>query len=315
VRPVRPQPTSIEAEDGMARRSSWDLRIDEVSGLGRRRNPASGRTELLAVGDRQTMIATIAADGSGRLPNERAHGKVADRHQVRGLPGDLDGSDGQSDWEGIAGDVDGRVFILRETDSRVLIVSPTFEFEGSVALRWDHQEETSLESLLLLDNGHLLSATQERPVRILEFAAPTAGSVDAGRWNLLPADRSMRLSPGSDLHCVASWAISTDRIRSANDLALSGQYLFVLSSLSRRLARFRLPAQGLDALELDAAWPLPDAITDDRAEKAEGLLVDDELGVLVAVDRRPGAPGPNLHDLGHDALAPTPGEPESVTER
>jgi hypothetical protein len=112
----------------------------------------------------------------------------------------------------------------------------------------------------------------------------------------------MHLSPGSDLHCVASWTISTDKVRSANDLALAGEYLFVLSSRSRRLARFRLPTREPDALELDDAWPLPDDIADGRAEKAEGLLVDSELGVLVAVDRRPGAAGPNLHDLGRDAL-------------
>jgi hypothetical protein len=37
--------------------------------------------------------------------------------------------------------------------------------------------------------------------------------------------------------------------------------------------------------------------------------------VLVGVDRRPGAPGPNLHDLGRDALAPAPGGSDSATER
>lgn len=290
----------------MARRNSWDLRIDEVSGLGRRRNPTSGRTELLAVGDRKTAVATITADGSGRLPIDGGHRRVADRHHVRGLPGDLDGSHGQSDWEGIAGDADGRVFILRETDSRVLVVSPTFEFERSITLHWDHRAESSLESLLLLSNGHFLSATQGRPLRILEFAAPGEGSVGSGRWALLPADQPMPLPSGSDVHCVSSWTITTDRVHSANDLALCGGYLFVLSSLSRCIARFRLPPRGSDALELDTAWPLPEDIADGHDEKAEGLVVDSGLGVLVGVDRRPGAHGSNLHELGREAVGATP---------
>jgi hypothetical protein len=248
------------------------------------------------------MVATITADASGRLPPDGDHRKVAVRHPVRGIPDHLGGSRRQSDWEGVAGDADGRVFILRETGSRLLIVSPTFEFEGSVALDWDHQDGTSLESLLLLANGHFLSATQETPLRILEFAPPGVSPADTGRWTALPTDRPMPLPRGSDVHCAATWSVSTDKVKSANDLALFGEYLFVISSRSRSIARFRLP-QGLQALELDAEWPLPDHIATGRDDRAEGLLVDPGLGALVGVDRRPGAPGPNLHELELDAVS------------
>jgi hypothetical protein len=289
----------------MPRRNSWNLLIDEVSGLGRRRDPASGRSELLAVGDRGSIVATITADGSGHLPVDGDHRHVAVRHSVRGIPGDLTGAR-QSDWEGVAGDAAGRVFILRESDSRVLIVSPTFEFEGSVSLDWDPRDGTSLESLLLLANGHFLSATQETPLRILEFAAPGAGPADIGRWTALPADRPMPLPREREVHCAAVWSVSTDRVKSANDLALFGQHLFAISSRSRSIARFRLPPQGVHALELDAEWPLPDHIADGRDDKAEGLLVDAGFGVLVGVDRRPGAPGPNLHELDRNAVETEP---------
>lgn len=288
----------------MPRRSSWNLPIDEVSGLGRRRDPVTRRSELLAVGDRESTVVTLTADESGRLPVDGHHRTVAVPHRVRGLPGHLTGSR-QSDWEGVAGDAEGRVFILRETDASVLIVSPTFEFEGSVSLEWDHRDGTSLESLLLLADGRFLSATQETPLRILEFAVPGAAPTD-GRWTALPADRPMHLPPGSDVHCAASWEVATDRVRSVNDLALVGQHLFVVSSQSRTIARFRLPPQGEHTLELDAAWPLPDHVAAGRDDRAEGLLVDAELGVLVGVDRRPGTRGPNLHELDRDALGTEP---------
>ena len=158
-----------------------------------------------------------------------------------------------------------------------------------------------MESLLLLANGHFLSATQETPLRILEFAPPGVGPTDSGRWTALPADRPMPLPSVSDVHCAATWSVATDRLKSANDLALFDEYLFVISSRSRSIARFRLP-QGLRALELDAEWPLPDHIANGREDRAEGLLVDTGLGALVGVDRQPGAPGPNLHQLELDAV-------------
>jgi hypothetical protein len=223
---------------------------------------------------------------------------MADRFRVRGLPSDLAGSDGQSDWEGVSGDADGRIFVLRETGSTVLVVSPTFEYERSVALRWEGRGEESLESLLLLADGHLLSASQGRPLRLLEFAPPGARSLGLGPTAVLPADQAMQLPPIPELHCVASWAIAADRVRSANDLATCGNHLFVLSSVSRCIARFRLPSPGSDGLEPDGARHLPEEIADGRDEKAEGLLVDGRLGILVGVDRRPGARGADVHELG-----------------
>ena len=112
----------------------------------------------------------------------------------------------------------------------------------------------------------------------------------------------MHLRPGGDVRCAGSWAVRTDSVTSVNDLALFGQHLFVISSRSRTVARFRLPPEGGDALEPEAEWPLPDHIADGGEDRAEGLLVDAELGVLVGVDRRPGARGPNVHELDRDAL-------------
>lgn len=288
----------------MAHREAWDLRIDEVSGLGRRRNPATGRTELLAVGDRGTAVATIPADEAGRLPRAGKHRRAADRFRVRGLPAALGGADGQSDWEGVAGDADGRIFILREAGATVLVVSPTFEYERSIQLRWDGRGEESLESLLLLADGHLLSASQGTPLRLLEFAAPGERALGLGPSAALPADQVMQLPRSSELHCVASWDISSAPARSANDLATAGDHLFVLSSASRCIVRLRLPSPGSgrlgsDRLEPDGVRHLPEELASSRDEKPEGLLVDSRLGILVGVDRRPGSRGADVHQLGH----------------
>ena len=284
----------------MPRRNSWDLRIDEVSGLGRRWNPASGRTELLAVGDRESTVATITADESGRLPLDGDHRKVAVRHPVRGIPDDLGGGRGQSDWEGVAGDADGRVFILKETGSRLLIVSPTFEFEGSVALDWDHPDGTTLESLLLLANGHFLSATQETPLRILEFAPPRSRPHRQRGWR-----RFRQIDPCPYRRYPTCAAPPRGRSPRTGSRAPTTSHCSTSTCSSSVPGRAAWPDSGyrrVCALELDAEWPLPDHIANGRQDRAEGLLVDTGLGALVGVDRQPGAPGPNLHRLELDAV-------------
>ena len=290
----------------MPRRNSWNLSIDEVSGLGRRRDPASGRPELLAVGDRESTVVTLTADGSGRLPVAGDHGSAGVRHPVRGLPSELTGSRGQSDWEGVAGDADGRVFILQESGSRVLIVSPTFEFEGSVSLDWDRRDGTSLESLLLLADGHFLSATRRRRCAsssspLQEPAPPTSAG---GR-------RSRRIDPCNSRReptCAARGRgrSATDRVTSVNDLALFGQHLFVISSRSRSIARFRLPPAGSRRSRTGRRVAPARPHRRRSRRPGGGVLIDAQLGVLVGVDRRPGAPGPNLHELDRDALETQP---------
>src|SRR4029450_8095193 len=105
-------------------------------------------------------MPAVRVGEAGRLPRGRPHRKVADRFEVRGFPADLTRSDGQSDWEGVAGDGDGHIFVPPGPGSTVLVVSPTFEYERSVTLRWETSAEETLESLLLLRGGHLLSACQ-----------------------------------------------------------------------------------------------------------------------------------------------------------
>jgi hypothetical protein len=276
---------------------AWHLGIDEVSGLGRRWNPGSGRVEVLAVGDREPVIATLSAEDSRDLPRDGGHRRTAVRHQVTGLPDHLDGSGGHVDWEGVAGDATGRIVVLRESGSRLLVISPAFRYERSFELRWDPAVKASLESVLLLRDGHLLSATEYPPLRLLEFAAPGQDSLGLGREAALGADQPMRLPPGPELECVASWDLADDRLASVNDLAITDDHLVVISSRSRALARFRLPREGAEVLEPDSIVPLPDTVATGRDERAEGLLVDRELGVLVGVDRGHRARGANLFRL------------------
>jgi hypothetical protein len=279
------------------RGNRWHLGIDEVSGLGRRRHPDSGRPEVLAVGDREPVVVTLGVDDSGALLRDAGDQRAAARHRVTGLPDRLAGSGGHVDWEAVAGDATGRVVVLRESGSRLLVLSPTLRHERTLDLRWDPTAKASLESVLLLRDGHLLAATEYPPLRLLEFAAPGEPSLGLTPQAALGVDDRLQLPSGDELRCVASWAIAPDAgLDSVNDLAMTDSHLVVVSSRSRALVRLRLPRAGEDTLAGDGALALGE-IAQGHDERAEGLLVDPDLGVLIGVDRGPGGHGADLYRL------------------
>ena len=181
----------------------WTLGIEEASALGLRRTPRSGAPELLALGDESRTVVTARLVVAGRL----LPGAPTDPHRVKDLPDDLDRDRDGSQWEGVAGDVTGRVFILRERGSELLVVSPDFRFERRIELHHHWRDDTAygLEGLLLLRDGHVLAAKQKKPVRLIEFgpAGDAPLGLTAEAW--LPPDAPAALSPEQELHQLAAW--------------------------------------------------------------------------------------------------------------
>jgi hypothetical protein len=296
---------------------SWKLGVEEVSGLGVRRHPGSGSVELLAVSDREATVVGIRADASGGLPADEHGRRAAHHHEVHGLPGGRRksgkgsqrkesqrkesqgrGSGGtDSQWEGIAGDVDGRVVVLRERSSELLVLSPGFHLERRIALRheWEDDEQAGLESLLLLRRGHVLSAKQRRPLTLLEFGPAGDDPLGLTPSTMLPVGESAQHAAAPELRCLAQWEFPGDALRSANDMAVHAGSLYVISSVARGIARVRLPVPATRPLVVDGWWPLPDGIADGPDAKAEGLIVDGDLGILVGVDSHDD--GDNLYQL------------------
>lgn len=262
----------------------WVLGLREVSGLAARADPASGEPEVLAVGDRTTSIARLRRGGDARV------------QRVTGLPADLAAGRHGSQWEGVAADGAGRVVVLRERGSELLVLSAALQFERRVRLRhrWRDERRFGLEGLVLLRGGHVLAAKQRHPLRLLEFGP--AGDRPLGLTpDALPApDEPASVPRPDELRCLATWRLVDDTLTSINDIAAHAGSLYLISSAARRIARVRLPAA--DPVRIERRWPLPAAVTAAPGARAEGLLVDDRWGVLVGVDAHGG--GPTLFRVG-----------------
>lgn len=257
----------------------FKLPIREASGLGLRHCPPSGVPQLLAIGDEEFSVAT-ATPVNNRF--------AVDLHPVTGLPDKLKTSKQGSQWEAIDGDGSGRIVILSEAGSLLLMLSPDLSFERSVSLehQWSFDDDAGLESILLLRHGHVLAAKQRKPLVLIEFA-PRGEPARGFKAPQLPGpDEAFELPPGCHtLHAVHSWNVGDHDLESINDFALgSTGHLLALSSRSRQVARLDYPSEGHKRVTVREIRDLPrDALAAKHA-RAEGLVVHPTLGAYIAVD-------------------------------
>ena len=249
------------------------LDLEEVSALCARRHPDGG-VELLAVGDEDFAVvaATLVDDG---LEDARRT-ELGDA-----LNDDARDRDSGSEWEAVAADGEGRVFMVSESSAEVVVLSPdlksqvhTIELDVDAgpdrrARKLLDDENAGPEGIVLLDDGHLLVAKQRDPILLIEF-----GPDDPVGRRLVPL-RSWRLREDDE-----------EEVESVNDLALDGEgRLHAVSSRSRCIYELQLGTDE-DKVRIAQRWHLPAEIEPGKERRAEGLAFDGRGRPVVAIDSR-----------------------------
>ena len=272
----------------LVRRSSR-LELGEVSAICVRQT-AVGH-ELLAVGDKgfDVVVAELSSTGVGTArSNEVAHF----------FPPGKDGEREKSEWEGLASDAEGRVFVLEEGSGTVHVLSPDLgELVQTIQLDVSGSRETDVarlfddpnagaEAVVLLPPGDLLVAKQRDPVIFVQFGDPDRRR-SAARGTSLVRDTAFELPKGARarLHALRHWTMPKDderTVESVNDLAVdpSGR-LYAISSKSHRI--YRLDVGGRK-VRIDKDWKLADDIRLSKDRRPEGLAFDPSGHPLVALD-------------------------------
>lgn len=253
------------------------LDLEEVSALCARPH-ADGGAELLAVGDEDFAVvaATLVGDGLEDARRTELGDSLDDdvRHRNSG-----------SEWEAVAADGEGRVFVVSESSAEVVVLSPDLKsqvhtIELDVHMGPDRRarqllgdENAGPEGIVLLADGHLLVAKQRDPILLIEFGPDDPVARDE-RTKLVPL-RSWRLREDDE-----------EEVESVNDLALDGQgRLHAVSSRSRCIYELRLDTDE-DKVRIAQRWHLPDEIEPGRKRRAEGLAFDGQDRPVVAIDSR-----------------------------
>jgi SdiA-regulated len=248
-------------------RARCRLPLDEVSALCVRRG-AHGQ-ELLAVGDElfSVIAADLLAEGVGK-PTTAGLGEL--------LPVDARAATEGSEWEGVAADSAGRVFVLKESSGTVLVFSPDLkrlvqtiqldvsDADSPVVRGLFVDRNAGVEAILLLPRDELLIAKQRDPIVFVRFGRP---------------------QPDSNLSALHSWTLPDDEekdVESVNDIALDARgRLHAVSSKSRRIYRLAL---GEHEARIDNAWKLAEEIDASKERKLVGLAFDADGLPIVAVD-------------------------------
>ncbi|MBX3224658.1 MAG: SdiA-regulated domain-containing protein [Labilithrix sp.] len=257
------RPAAVDALSGMP------LPIPEVSGLGQRR--IGSATKYLAVGDSSPSLVTFSVGREGRV-------RDVETHDLSHLFGKR-----ASQWEAVAGDGAGRVFILAESTNTISVLDPalrriTHRLElvipkkHALAADWAADANSRGEGLVLLANGHVLVAKEKRPSAIVEFG-PEGASPEGFRPELALGGAAFRLPKEgtSALVPLKHWFLKdkdTRLIGDVSDLALDAEgRLFLLSDQGRAVARIERKLDVDESkIDLEAVYKLPA-----RIAKPEGL--------------------------------------------
>lgn len=250
--------------------------------------------ELLGVGDASFRIAR------GEIGPLRGRGRSSSLKKLV-----LDRSDQEkkrSQWEGIAVDAAGYVFVLQEhagleRPSHVFVFSGDLEkLVGVVELHvpegdeewrrsWRTDPNARGEAVVLLGHGHLLVVKQADPIQFIEFGPP-GGPLGLGPDQLAGGQFLSRRPFVIGYEPLASWELEPGDeppLESVNDATVWEGELYVVSRRSRRIARLRLEGGGSpseDALVVAQSWKLKKAI-----ENPEGLAILADASPVVADDQ------------------------------
>jgi hypothetical protein len=184
---------------------STALPLTEISALAVRR--AGGPAELVAVGDDDFGVLTVP------LSDDRSLGP-ADRHELRrDLPRKIVDDSEASEFEGVACDGAGRVFLLQEALSRVLVLRPGLDSllvtirlevkdsQPDFGADWKKEENRRGEAILLLRDGNLLVLKQREPTVLIEFGPEGAEPLGIGPHATLPHEDRFEHRAAIDEHC------------------------------------------------------------------------------------------------------------------
>jgi uncharacterized protein YjiK len=275
----------LEIEDG-----PLSLPLSEVSGICHAYGTQRQEPRLLAIGDDSPIVIAVDIEPE---PNGRPVPKDLTRV--------LSASTAEmGNWEAVATDGDGRVFILQEDPGAVVILDADFQQllhtvhlhvdpDRAPGVGWKSEPGSRGEGLVLLGHGHLLVIKEKKPKRLLEFGPGGAAARGISPSTVLPVQERFPVPSNTariEFELLKQWKFDDAAEREMDDLSDAAVgpdgRIYLLSDQSRRIARIQeRVGPGEEHVGLDASWDLPAQIA-----KPEGLTISHNWTPIVAVDKQ-----------------------------
>jgi uncharacterized protein YjiK len=204
---------------------------------------------------------------------------------------------GASQWEAVAGDSSGSVFLLAEGNDQITVLDAdlkrivhTIQLEvpksHELSRDWKNDPNSHGEGMVLLANGHVLVVKEKDPVALIEFAVD-GQDAQGYEASLALGDRAFKLPRGSSstMKPVHHWLLKSSQsnaISDVSDLAVDTDgRLLLLTDQGRAIVRIE---RGLrtdeDKMDVKGLYKLPSSV-----DKPEGLVIASGIP-LVAIDQK-----------------------------
>jgi hypothetical protein len=284
-------PSTDTADDAIVKGTKVDvvataaLPIAEVSGLGRRR--LGSKTQYIAVGDAEPVLVTFdVRDGFPSNVRRQDLSAVVGRAPTQ--------------WEAVAGDATGSVFVLAESSDQIMVIDPKLEKvthtielsvpkDHALAKDWKRDANSRGEGMLLLSNGHILVVKEKDPVALVEFA-PGGEPAEGYRAELALGDRAFPLPRGAASTMVAThhWLLKDSdqaSVTDVSDLAIEDDgRVLMLTDQGRGIVRVERSLRAdEDKIDLKSVYRLPSSV-----DKPEGLVMAAGTPVVATDAKSPG---------------------------
>ena len=305
---------------GSARVSSLDVvqsftpDLPEISGL---TTVPPGQetlgTQVLAVGDKRPGFVSIDTGKSGDSGQIHRFGDGL-RHRYSLCHPDSGEKCKRmdkalvSDWEAIAVDGGGQLFLLQEFSSSVYVLDRKslavrerfrLDFSATDNRRWQNspirkkiRDKSLGEGMVLMRDGHLLVARERYPAALIEFgpAGDEPLGIGPASWlrpgESFPLDRAARSPTGRQLVPLHIWQRPPGSKCDISDLAVNGAgHLHLLSENCRKITSYAALPASTSLLQKVDGWLIPSAIQSPEA------LAFDHLGrFILGSDIKSGKP-------------------------
>lgn len=242
---------------------SFKLPLIELSGLAWRTHPETKKKELLLVSDREYKVFSFEWPDN---PVEIKNFKI----QSHAIP--VKNFKKQSQWEGIASDPSGRIYVLQENPTKILVISPDFKkLEKEISITKDiMKDNNSSGEGLVIDGDDLFILKEKNPIKIVKVNLKDDKVSLIKEWDLVKK-QDKKIDDASDL------------------TRLDNGDFYISSDQKELIAKIVNIDKNYDKeFDLHKKWKLPKGI-----KQAEGLVIDDQMRPIIAIDQL-GDSEPNL---------------------
>lgn len=275
---------NIFADTQLKLMEEYTIDASELSGLAWRKDPETGKRDLIAVGDRNHALYLI--DWENRKYRSNIEVKKIGLDFLK--PEDLEE---QSEWESVFSDSTGRVFIISESPAKILVISNDFtKLDHVVELsQGTGDDNQGYEGLLLLSNGHILAVKEKEPIQIIEYGPKNSKAqgyttkFNIERNGMFPINKEPLRQQYFPLK---KWSAEEGLAKLMGDTSginvdINGN-LYLLSDEERLIVKI-----GSSLSPKEETFAMVEKRTFPSAlKRPEGMVIDNNNQVLIAIDKK-----------------------------